>query len=259
MSVKTSGSSNSTGSKPPEQDKAAKPMKADATPKAKATTAAKVTAAAPAKVEKATKAVAAPQAEPVVKAATAVPAVPLAAPKAASPSVSEPALKTELASKPSESIKTALPAWASRLDTIRHSLPKEALDLKTPATRPAGIPLCTGTGATALLAIDAYQPQRLGTDVVTPCKVSVTYDDKGGYFAGAKNVKAWAQLAGNDGRPAATMDDLTLIKQADGRYVGTTIIAPNADGNGTLKEAALAFGVDGKWDSNMGANYRIGL
>lgn len=111
----------------------------------------------------------------------------------------------------------------------------------------------------ALLALECYQPQKLGADVVTPIKVSVTYEDKSGYFEGSQNVKVWAQLAARDGKPAATVDELPLTRQSDGRYVGTTLIAPTAEGTTELKEATIAFTGDGKWDSNMGANYRIGL
>ena len=149
-------------------------------------------------------------------------------------------------------------AASATLEQLRRSLPAQAFDLKSPATRAAGA-FTTGLGAPCQLKLDAFQPQMTPSGYVMPYKMTVVYEDKSGYFGGAKQVNAWSQLKGTDGAVAATLDQLTLERQPDGKYVGTAFITQKAAGSAGLKEAALAFGSGGRWDSNQGQNYHLPL
>jgi hypothetical protein len=149
-------------------------------------------------------------------------------------------------------------AAAATLDQLKRSLPKQAFDLKTPATRAAGN-VTTGTGAKAQLKLDAFQPQMTASGYVMPYKLSVVYADPGKYFGGAKSVQVWAQLHGTDGAVATTLEALKLDKQRDGTYVGTAFITQKAQGSAGLRAADLAFSAGGKWDSNQGQNYHLPL
>ena len=149
-------------------------------------------------------------------------------------------------------------AASATLEMLRRTLPAGATDVKTPATRPAGS-LTTGTGGKLDLKLDGFQPQMTPSGYVMPYKMSVVYEDQGGYFKGAQSVKAWSQLTGSDGAVAATLDNLQLERQADGRYVGTAFVTQKAQGSVGLKDVAFAFSANGQWDSNQGHNYHLGL
>lgn len=149
-------------------------------------------------------------------------------------------------------------AGAATMEQLRRSLPAKAFDLKSPATRAAGS-FTTGVGAPCQLKLDAFQPQMTPSGYVMPYKMTVVYEDKAGYFAGAKQVNAWSQLKGSDGAVAATLGDLKLERQPDGKYVGTAFFTQKAVGSAGLKDAAFAFGSGNKWDSNQGQNYHLPL
>lgn len=144
------------------------------------------------------------------------------------------------------------------MEQLRRALPAQAFDLKAAATRPAGN-FTSGVGAACQLKLDAFQPQMTASGYVMPYKMTVVYEDKAGYFGGAKEVKAWSQLKGTDGAVAATLENLKLDRQADGKYVGTAFLTQKAAGSAGLREAAFAFSAQGRWDSNKSQNYRVPL
>ena len=109
------------------------------------------------------------------------------------------------------------------------------------------------------------------TSTERPVAATVRYTDSSNYFAGADKVEAVAVLhvrtmvpGGKDQAPVAVGEASertvhVILTKEDGRYVGTfqtTATGTAGKSEEQIDTMDLAFVSNGKWDSNMGKNYK---